>query len=136
MLKRARFMPSQRLKDTQPFNVHTDSEETSNESDAQITNAQQCKFGNINIEMSDGKTGNVSTTSAQPQSTISTATCSVQLPITKHFPGKPKNANVEGKKMTGGNDSAQASGSAPPEVQQSLTGMYLLFCSAIALSNL
>ena len=86
--------------------------------------------------MSDGETGNVSTTSAQPQSTISTATCSVQPPITKHFPGQPKNADVEGKKTTGGNDSAQASGSALPEVQQSLTGTYLLVCSAIALSNL
>ena len=85
--------------------------------------------------MSDGETGNVSTTSAQPQSTISTATCSVQPPITKHFPGQPKNADVEGKK-TGGNDSAQVSGSAPPEVRQSLTGTYSLVHSAIALSNL
>ena len=91
MLKRPHFMPSQILKDTQPFNVHIDSEETSNKSDAQITNAQQCKFGIINIEMSHGETGNVSTISAQPQSTISTATCSVQPPITKHFPGQPKN---------------------------------------------
>ena len=136
MLKCARFMPSQTLKYMQPFNVYIDSEETSNESDAQITNAQQCKFGNINIEMSDGETGNVSTTSAQPQSTVSTATCSLQLPITKHFPGQPKNADVEGKKTTGGNDSAQASESALPEVRQSLTGTYSLVCSAIALSNL
>ena len=99
MLKHARFMPSQRLKDTQPFNVHIDSEETSNESDTQITNAQQCKFGNIDIEMSDGETGNVSTTSAQPQSTISTATCSVQLPISEHFPGQPKMLMLKERKQ-------------------------------------
>ena len=56
------------------------------------------------------------TTSAQPQSARSTATCSVQPPFTKHFPSQPKNDNVEGKKTTAANDSAQASGSALPEV--------------------
>ena len=81
MLKRAHFMPSQRLKDTQPFNVHIDSEETSNESDAQITNAQWCNFGNIDIEMSDGETGNVSKTSAQLCGPVSFSLSSVSARV-------------------------------------------------------
>ena len=82
MLKRPRFTSSTNT--TQPFRI--DSDESSIESEQNITNAQSCKFGHVKLEMSEGETGNFSTSSAQAQST----TASVQPPIMKHFVRQPK----------------------------------------------
>ena len=129
MLKRPRFTSSGNT--TQPFRV--DSEESSVESEQNITNAQTCKFGHVEIEISEGETGNLSTSSAQAQSTAA----SVQPPITKHFVRQPK-PHAVAKNTNAEEGNSQASGSVPqPQgATPSIGGTYSLVRSGIALSNL
>ena len=134
MLKWARVVPSQNFNHTQPFNVNISSGDVScgSDTDTKITNAQLCKFGTVDIEMSDGETGNCSTMSAQPQSTCSTASASVQPPITKHFAKEASTRNVHNQNE----HNPQPSTSHPSEPQPSYGGVYSLVHSGVALSNL
>ena len=129
MLKRPRFTSSANT--TQPFRI--DSDESSIESEQNITNAQSCKFGRVKLEMSEGETRNFSTSSAQAQST----TASVQPPIMKHFVRQPK-SDAGVNNTNAAEDNSQASGSAPqPQgAGPSIGGTYSLVRSGIALSNL
>ena len=104
MLKHPRFTSSANT--TQPFRI--DSDESSIESEQNITNAQSCKFGRVKLEMSEGKTRNFSTSSAQAQST----TASVQPPIMKHFVRQPK-SDAGVNNTNAAEDNSQALGSAP-----------------------
>ena len=60
---------SQRHLPTQPFTPSLQSDEIPNDSssDLDITNAQTCKFGKVIVEISEGCTGNCSTTSTSPE---------------------------------------------------------------------
>ena len=102
-------------------------------------NAQSCKFGRVEIEMSEGETGNMSTSSAQAQSKTRstptpTPTASVQPAITKHFTTKPK-VNSDGHKQKP-EDNTQPSASDPQAASPSIGGAYSLVRSGAALSNL
>ena len=139
MFKRPRFLSSGSSIGTQPFHINIDSDESSVESDANIMNAQSCKFGRVEIEMSEGNTGNISISSAQAQLTTrstptATPTASVQPPITKHFTTKPKvNSDVHKQKPE---DNTQLSASDPQAAGPSIGGAYSLVRSGVALSNL
>ena len=94
---------------------------------------QSCKFGHVELEMSEGETGNFSTSSAQAQST----TAFVQPPIMKHFVRQPK-SDAGVNNTNAAEDNSQASGSVPqPQgASPSIGGTYSLVRSGIALSNL
>ena len=137
MFKRPHFVSSGtgNVSGTQPFRINIDSDESSVESEPIITNAQTCKLGHVVIEMTEGDTGNFSSSSAQAQSTTrSTPTASVQPPITKHFVNQPK----KDVKNSNPQDDIQASASTSQAGQAgpSIGGTYSLVRSGIALSNL
>ena len=136
MLKRARFIPSQNFSPTEPLNVEIGSGDTSygSDTDTRITNVQQCKFGTVDIEMSNGETGNGSTMSAQPESTRSASTNSIQPPITKHFQKDPSRDIM--KPLPENTHDSVPSTSRPTKPQPSYDGVYSLVWSGVALSNL